>query len=151
MIISFNSWCNRIFPIQETCVLSKKNLEVVVSKLVQEYLGTEQENLERPIKVKSLWCIFLKNCLFNRELLIFFSVYLEYLQSIHIFINFFTFVKKNSLAFPPKISFQLIARHDSLIRTVKFLLLALLPALYLPHTHFLQYYIYLDIYIFVCT
>ncbi|XP_020247324.1 uncharacterized protein LOC109825044 isoform X2 [Asparagus officinalis] len=43
-------WCNRIFPIQETCVLTEKNLQTVVSKLVQEYLGKEQESLERPIK-----------------------------------------------------------------------------------------------------
>lgn len=43
-------WCNRIFPIQETCTLTEKNLQIVVSKLVQEYLGEGQENLERPIK-----------------------------------------------------------------------------------------------------
>lgn len=50
-IISMNSWCHRIFPIQETCLLTEKNIKVVVSKLVQEYLGNEQDRLDGPIKV----------------------------------------------------------------------------------------------------
>ncbi|URD84087.1 hypothetical protein MUK42_02767 [Musa troglodytarum] len=43
-------WCHRIFPIQETCVLEEKDLQLVVSKLMQEYLGKDQEKLERTIK-----------------------------------------------------------------------------------------------------
>ncbi|KAG1355292.1 hypothetical protein COCNU_07G014040 [Cocos nucifera] len=43
-------WCHRIFPIQETCLLTEKNVKVVVSKLVQEYLGNEQDRLDGPIK-----------------------------------------------------------------------------------------------------
>ncbi|XP_065029473.1 uncharacterized protein LOC135652460 [Musa acuminata AAA Group] len=43
-------WCHRIFPIQETCVLEEKDLQLVVSKLMREYLGKDQEKLERTIK-----------------------------------------------------------------------------------------------------
>lgn len=44
------TWCHRIFPIQETCLLTEKDLKVVVSKLVQEYLSNEQDRLDGPIK-----------------------------------------------------------------------------------------------------
>ncbi|CAD5195075.1 unnamed protein product [Musa acuminata subsp. malaccensis] len=43
-------WCHRIFPIQETCVLEEKDLQLVVSKLMREYLGKDQEKLEQTIK-----------------------------------------------------------------------------------------------------
>ncbi|XP_008805048.2 uncharacterized protein LOC103718148 [Phoenix dactylifera] len=39
-------WCHRIFPIQETCLLTEKNLKVVISKLVQEYLSNKQDRLD---------------------------------------------------------------------------------------------------------
>ncbi|OAY71968.1 uncharacterized protein LOC109707662 [Ananas comosus] len=43
-------WCNRIFPIQETCLLLEKELEVVVSKLFREFLGDGEEKLDKPIR-----------------------------------------------------------------------------------------------------
>lgn len=43
-------WCHRIFPIQETCILIEKDLKLVVSKLTREFLGSDQEKLEKPIK-----------------------------------------------------------------------------------------------------
>lgn len=65
--ITGDSWCHRIFPIQETCILAKKDLQLVVSKLVEDYLGKDQEKLQQHIKVGSLWGlnIFLINlCIF---------------------------------------------------------------------------------------
>ncbi|KAG6538649.1 hypothetical protein ZIOFF_003773 [Zingiber officinale] len=43
-------WCHRIFPIQETCILAKKDLQLVVSKLIEDFLGKDQEKLEKHIK-----------------------------------------------------------------------------------------------------
>ncbi|KAM0945215.1 putative THUMP domain-containing protein [Dioscorea sansibarensis] len=43
-------WCNRIFPIQETCILTEENLRAVVSKLFKEYLSSKQVKLETSIK-----------------------------------------------------------------------------------------------------
>ncbi|KAJ3680404.1 hypothetical protein LUZ60_016682 [Juncus effusus] len=44
-------WCNRIFPIQETCVLSENELNSVVSKLFKEYFTNIKNNLDgQPIK-----------------------------------------------------------------------------------------------------
>ncbi|WOL09772.1 hypothetical protein Cni_G18525 [Canna indica] len=43
-------WCHRIFPIQETCVLTEKDLQLVVSRLVEEFFSKDHEKLERPIK-----------------------------------------------------------------------------------------------------
>ncbi|KAJ3706835.1 hypothetical protein LUZ61_010540 [Rhynchospora tenuis] len=42
-------WCHRVFPIQETCVLSEKELDRVVSKLFREYLE-KGDNLSELIK-----------------------------------------------------------------------------------------------------
>ncbi|KAJ4811754.1 hypothetical protein LUZ62_024320 [Rhynchospora pubera] len=42
-------WCHRAFPIQETCVLSEKELDRVVSKLFREYLE-KGDNLSELIK-----------------------------------------------------------------------------------------------------
>ncbi|KAH7692102.1 THUMP domain-containing proteins protein [Dioscorea alata] len=43
-------WCNRIFPIQETCILTEENLNAVVSKLFKEYLSNKQVTPETSIK-----------------------------------------------------------------------------------------------------
>ncbi|XP_042493285.1 uncharacterized protein LOC122072911 isoform X2 [Macadamia integrifolia] len=43
-------WCHRIFPIQATCALNEKDLRIVVSKLVQQFLNDKQKKLEKPIK-----------------------------------------------------------------------------------------------------
>ncbi|KAI3946164.1 hypothetical protein MKW98_008757 [Papaver atlanticum] len=43
-------WCHRIFPIQATCLLKEEDLRTVVSKLVQEFVGREQNKFEKPLK-----------------------------------------------------------------------------------------------------
>ncbi|KAI3982977.1 hypothetical protein MKX01_010460 [Papaver californicum] len=43
-------WCHRIFPIQATCLLKEEDLRTVVSKLVQEFVGCEQNKFEKPLK-----------------------------------------------------------------------------------------------------
>lgn len=45
-----NRWCHRLFPIQETCTLSEKELDRVVSKLFSKYLE-KWDKLSEPIKV----------------------------------------------------------------------------------------------------
>ncbi|WVZ74242.1 hypothetical protein U9M48_022451 [Paspalum notatum var. saurae] len=42
-------WCHRIFPIQETCVLSEKDLHATVSKLFLDFLRGKN-NQDKPIK-----------------------------------------------------------------------------------------------------
>ncbi|KAG2660476.1 hypothetical protein PVAP13_1KG438800 [Panicum virgatum] len=42
-------WCHRIFPIQETCVLSEKDLHATVSKLFLEF-SRSKNNMDEPIK-----------------------------------------------------------------------------------------------------
>ncbi|KAL4186321.1 hypothetical protein AMTRI_Chr09g33280 [Amborella trichopoda] len=48
--LSSPRWCHRILPIQETCMLSEKNMHAVVSKLVQRFLSNSQDQPERPLK-----------------------------------------------------------------------------------------------------
>ncbi|RZC74928.1 hypothetical protein C5167_050410 [Papaver somniferum] len=43
-------WCHRIFPIQATCLLKDEDLRTVVSKLVQDFVGREQNKFEKPLK-----------------------------------------------------------------------------------------------------
>ncbi|PON79184.1 hypothetical protein PanWU01x14_013000 [Parasponia andersonii] len=43
-------WCHRIFPIQATCCLDEKELRVVVSKLVIEFMNDGQSKLAMPLK-----------------------------------------------------------------------------------------------------
>ncbi|XP_023769608.1 uncharacterized protein LOC111918179 [Lactuca sativa] len=43
-------WCNRILPIQMTCVLHEKELCILVSKLVADFMNNEGKDLNRPIK-----------------------------------------------------------------------------------------------------
>lgn len=43
-------WCHRIFPIQATCILNEKDLCVVVSRLVFQFLNDKANKLARPIK-----------------------------------------------------------------------------------------------------
>ncbi|KAK3023704.1 hypothetical protein RJ639_044005, partial [Escallonia herrerae] len=43
-------WCHRIYPIQATCALNEKELWLVVSKLVHQFLNDRGQNLARPIK-----------------------------------------------------------------------------------------------------
>ncbi|XP_026402798.1 uncharacterized protein LOC113298311 [Papaver somniferum] len=43
-------WCHRIFPIQATCLLKEEDLRTVVSKLVQDFVGREQNKFEKPLK-----------------------------------------------------------------------------------------------------
>ncbi|KAH0456288.1 hypothetical protein IEQ34_014195 [Dendrobium chrysotoxum] len=43
-------WCHRIFPIQETCCLTEKDLHAVVTNLVQRYFSSQQGEPERSIK-----------------------------------------------------------------------------------------------------
>ncbi|PKU66676.1 uncharacterized protein LOC110111870 isoform X1 [Dendrobium catenatum] len=43
-------WCHRIFPIQETCCLTEKDLHAVVTNLVQRYFSSQQGKPERSIK-----------------------------------------------------------------------------------------------------
>ncbi|PUZ77012.1 hypothetical protein GQ55_1G336700 [Panicum hallii var. hallii] len=42
-------WCHRIFPVQETCVLSEKDLHATVSKLFLEF-SRSKNNKDEPIK-----------------------------------------------------------------------------------------------------
>ncbi|KAG8044326.1 hypothetical protein GUJ93_ZPchr0006g42653 [Zizania palustris] len=42
-------WCNRIFPIQETCVLSETDLHATVSKLFLDFVK-DKEDQDEPIK-----------------------------------------------------------------------------------------------------
>ncbi|RCV07727.1 hypothetical protein SETIT_1G268800v2 [Setaria italica] len=42
-------WCHRIFPVQETCVLSEKDLHATVSKLFLDFLRSKN-NQDEPIK-----------------------------------------------------------------------------------------------------
>lgn len=43
-------WCHRIFPIQETCRLTEKDLDAVVTNLVQWYFSSQHDKHERSIK-----------------------------------------------------------------------------------------------------
>ncbi|KAK8969036.1 hypothetical protein KSP40_PGU019389 [Platanthera guangdongensis] len=43
-------WCHRIFPIQEICCLIEKELQAVVTNLVQQFFSSHQNKPERPIK-----------------------------------------------------------------------------------------------------
>lgn len=43
-------WCNRIFPIQGTCVLDEKELPLIVSKLVNGFMIDNQNKLGQPVK-----------------------------------------------------------------------------------------------------
>ncbi|KDP38205.1 hypothetical protein JCGZ_04848 [Jatropha curcas] len=43
-------WCHRILPIQATCHLDEKELRVVVSKLVLQFMNDKANNLARPVK-----------------------------------------------------------------------------------------------------
>ncbi|KAK8940859.1 hypothetical protein KSP39_PZI009821 [Platanthera zijinensis] len=43
-------WCHRIFPIQEICCLIEKDLQAVVTNLVQQFFSSHQNKPERPIK-----------------------------------------------------------------------------------------------------
>ncbi|RWR90507.1 hypothetical protein CKAN_01960400 [Cinnamomum micranthum f. kanehirae] len=43
-------WCHRILPIQATCCLKEKDLQVTVSRLVRQYLDDERNKVERPIR-----------------------------------------------------------------------------------------------------
>ncbi|PAN07538.1 hypothetical protein PAHAL_1G343800 [Panicum hallii] len=43
-------WCHRIFPVQETCVLSEKDLHATVSKLFLEF-SRSKNNKDEPIKL----------------------------------------------------------------------------------------------------
>nr|GMD35910.1 Checkpoint protein like [Ipomoea batatas] len=43
-------WCHRIFPIQGTCVLDEKELRMLVSKLVSEFMIDNQNKLGQPVK-----------------------------------------------------------------------------------------------------
>ncbi|KAJ6312810.1 hypothetical protein OIU77_014355 [Salix suchowensis] len=43
-------WCHRIFPIQATCLLTEKELQTVVSKLVLQFINDKQNKLSRPVK-----------------------------------------------------------------------------------------------------
>ncbi|CAN6253829.1 unnamed protein product [Urochloa humidicola] len=42
-------WCHRIFPVQETCVLSEKDLHATVSKLFLDFLRSKN-NQDEPVK-----------------------------------------------------------------------------------------------------
>ncbi|XP_050275701.1 uncharacterized protein LOC126717826 isoform X1 [Quercus robur] len=44
-------WCHRIFPIQETCSLNEKELQIVVSKLVFRFMNDKQHKVSHPVKV----------------------------------------------------------------------------------------------------
>lgn len=44
------TWCHRIFPIQEICCLTEKELQAVATNLVQQFFSTHQNKPERPIK-----------------------------------------------------------------------------------------------------
>ncbi|KAL5207581.1 hypothetical protein ABZP36_032016 [Zizania latifolia] len=44
-------WCHRIFPIQETCVLSETDLHATVSKLFLDFVK-DKEDQDEPIKMK---------------------------------------------------------------------------------------------------
>jgi hypothetical protein len=46
------SWCHRIFPIQATCSLNEKELQIVVSKLVLQFMNDKQRETVRPVKVE---------------------------------------------------------------------------------------------------
>ncbi|PIA64023.1 hypothetical protein AQUCO_00201369v1 [Aquilegia coerulea] len=48
------NWCHRIFPIQATCRLNEENLRVVVSKLVQRFLDSCQNKLQKPVKLPTI-------------------------------------------------------------------------------------------------
>ncbi|XP_078445746.1 uncharacterized protein LOC144714829 [Wolffia australiana] len=43
-------WCHRIFPFQETCILKEKELCGVVTNLCNDYLTTQGNKIEKPIK-----------------------------------------------------------------------------------------------------
>lgn len=43
-------WCNRIFPIQGTCVLDEKELPSIVSKLVNGFMIDNRNKLGQPVK-----------------------------------------------------------------------------------------------------
>ncbi|KAL5983185.1 hypothetical protein ACLOJK_017269 [Asimina triloba] len=43
-------WCHRILPLQATCILKEKDLQMTVSKLVQEYLNDERNKHGTPIR-----------------------------------------------------------------------------------------------------
>ncbi|XP_050275702.1 uncharacterized protein LOC126717826 isoform X2 [Quercus robur] len=43
-------WCHRIFPIQETCSLNEKELQIVVSKLVFRFMNDKQHKVSHPVK-----------------------------------------------------------------------------------------------------
>uniref|UniRef100_A0A7N2L7K3 THUMP domain-containing protein n=1 Tax=Quercus lobata TaxID=97700 RepID=A0A7N2L7K3_QUELO len=43
-------WCHRIFPIQETCSLNEKELQIVVSKLVFQFMNDKQHKVSHPVK-----------------------------------------------------------------------------------------------------
>ncbi|CAH9088228.1 unnamed protein product [Cuscuta europaea] len=43
-------WCHRIFPIQGTCVLDEKGLQMIVPKLVNGFMIDNQNKLGQPVK-----------------------------------------------------------------------------------------------------
>jgi hypothetical protein len=50
-------WCHRIFPIQETCILSETELYATVSKLFSDFLRSEMDQ-DESIKVDIVALIF---------------------------------------------------------------------------------------------
>jgi hypothetical protein len=51
-------WCHRIFPIQETCVLSEKELHATVSKLFLNFYSNKGDQ-DKPIKVAKIALLIL--------------------------------------------------------------------------------------------
>ncbi|CAH9144032.1 unnamed protein product [Cuscuta epithymum] len=48
--LSMPRWCHRIFPIQSTCVLDEKGLQMTVPKLVNGFMIDNQNKLGQPVK-----------------------------------------------------------------------------------------------------
>lgn len=48
-------WCHRIFPIQKTCCLDEKEIQVAVTKLVNQFITDNRNTVSRPVKV---WITF---------------------------------------------------------------------------------------------
>ncbi|GMH06727.1 hypothetical protein Nepgr_008567 [Nepenthes gracilis] len=43
-------WCHRIFPIQATCILNKKELQAIATNLVLQFVNDKGDELSRPLK-----------------------------------------------------------------------------------------------------